>query len=126
MKSIANILAISTMILLSACASTPPNPALGIWSFTIDGPTGTMPGSLNLASDGTGSALIEMPVSGGGQTRTSLNNIAYDSENVSFSANLYVGGNPITFNFTGTVEGDSINGKVNSELGSMVLKGVRQ
>lgn len=125
MKISLKLLAISSIILLAACASTPKNPVLGAWSVNIDSPIGALPGTFNFAEDGTGSMAIEAP-GAEGQPPTTFQNATYADNTVAFTAAVDAGGNSLTLSFTGKVEGDALTGEFDSDFGAMAVTGTRQ
>jgi hypothetical protein len=125
MKISLKILALSSIILLAACASTPSNPFLGAWTVNIDTPIGALPGTFNFAEDGTGTMAIEAP-GAEGQPPATFQNAAYTDNTVAFSTAIDAGGQSLTLSFTGKVEDDQLSGEFASDFGAMQVTGTRQ
>lgn len=83
-------------------------------------PLGALPAILTLNEDGTGSmaadALGEAPIDG----------ITYDGNIVTFVAEVDAQGTTLVLEFSGTVEGDSIEGEFDSDFGAFGVTGTRQ
>ncbi len=107
------------LMILAGCASGPP-PAVGMWGVNMDTPLGSIPVTLTLNEDGTGSMaaanLGEAPVS----------DVVYDGPNVSFTAEIDAQGQSVMLDFNGSVEGDALEGTFGSDFGDMSVSGTRQ
>lgn len=125
MKMSLRILAIASVILLGACASAPSNPFVGAWSVNIDSPIGALPGKINFADDGTGTMMIEAP-GAEGQPAQEFSGATYTDNNVAFSTTIDAGGQSVTLDFSGKVEGDELTGEFGSDFGAMGVTGTRQ
>ena len=118
-KSIRYLSLAAVLLFLVGCASTPSNPAVGSWDVSINTPAGQQGGVWTLAADGTGvmgGDLGDQPVSG----------IVYDGDSVTFSVNIDAGGQALSLDFAGTVDGDSLVGELNSDFGAFDVSGSRQ
>ena len=117
-KLISGWLALSLMVLVGCAASTPP--AVGVWGVEMNTPLGNIPATLTINADGSGSMgadqLGEAPISG----------ITFDGNTVSLSTEVSVQGNAIAFDFSGTVEGDSLTGAFNTDFGALEVEGTRR
>jgi hypothetical protein len=83
----------------------------GKWTYEMQGRNGAMTGTINLKADGS---TLTGTVSGrGGDTEISDGKI--DGDNVSFTVVREMNGNKVTMKYTGTVSGDGIKFKVQSE-----------
>jgi hypothetical protein len=83
-------------------------------------PLGALPATLTLNEDGSGTmaadALGEAPIDG----------ITYDGNMVIFTAEVDAQGQTLVLEFSGTVEGDSIEGEFDSDFGAFGVSGTRQ
>lgn len=111
---------VAAALFLAACASTPPNPFVGVWDISIDSPVGVMEANLNIAPDLTGN------MSSGDLGATPLENISVVDNAVSFTANVDAQGMMLTLNFSGTIAGDALAGNFDTEFGAIPVTGVRQ
>jgi len=85
----------------------------GKWTYEMQGRNGAMTGTINLKADG---GTLTGTVSGrGGDTEISDGKI--DGDNVSFTVVREFNGNKMVMKYTGTVMGDGIKFKVQSEGG---------
>jgi hypothetical protein len=83
----------------------------GKWTYEMQGRNGAMTGTINLKADGS---TLTGTVSGrGGETEISDGRV--DGDNVSFTVVREFNGNKMTMKYTGTVSGDGIKFKVQSE-----------
>ena len=83
----------------------------GKWTYEMQGRNGAMTGTINLKADG--SALTGTVSGRGGETEISDGKI--DGDTVSFSVVREFNGNKMTMKYTGTVSGEGIKFKVQSE-----------
>ena len=125
MKISLKFFALATVVLLAACASTPKNPFVGAWSITVDTPIGSLPGTLNLAADGTGSMAIEAP-GAESQPPTAFENVTFTDNKAAFSTTVNAQGQQLTFSFNGTVEGDDLTGAFDTDFGQFAVSGTRK
>ena len=107
------------LIFLAGCASAPP-PAVGVWGVNMNTPLGSIPVTLTLNEDGTGSMLAdslgEAPVTG----------VVYDGPAVSFSTEIDAQGQAVMLDFSGSVEGDTLDGSFATDFGDLQVTGTRQ
>ena len=82
-----------------------------------------------IARDGdsfTGEITLDNP-SGSGQITTAMNNIDYSDNRLRFSFSIDVGGNFLTFDVSGNVEGNEFDGELSvTDLGSFPFKATKQ
>jgi hypothetical protein len=93
----------------------------GNWNITVNSPMGAQPSSLTLKADG---ATLTGVQSAQGQT-ADIANGKVDGNTVTWS-NQVTTPFPMTLEFTGTVEGDTLNGSVKAgSFGSFPFTGSR-
>lgn len=109
-------------VFLGACAGfwQPANPLVGDWNATISTPMGNMNANLLIRDDLTGE--MTSPELGA----AALNNITVDGQDVAFSTTVDAQGQMLTLDFTGTVEGDSLQGSFDTAFGALTVNGTRQ
>ena len=116
-KIISGWLILSLAVLVGCAAATPP--AVGAWDVEMNTPLGALPATLTLNADGSGSmsadGLGEAPISG----------ITYDGNSVSFEAEVDAQGQTLGLEFTGSVEGDLLDGEFGSDFGAFGVSGSR-
>ncbi len=132
---ITGLLAVLALTLLSigcasggggaAAAAVPPAPvipaAVGSWTMTIDTPAGTQEPSLTIA--GTEGALSGSFGSPAGDI--DLSTVSFADGDIEFSVTIDIGGQELTLNFSGTVDGDSMTGSFASDFGDFAATAVR-
>lgn len=120
MKKLMSGLLVMSLALLVGCAAGGPAPGVGIWGVEMNTPLGALPATLTLNEDGSGSmsadGLGDAPIAG----------IMYDGNMVTFSAEVDAQGQTLVLDFSGTVEGDAINGEFGSDFGAFGVSGTRQ
>ena len=120
MKKILSGLMVLSLSLLVGCAAGGPPPGVGVWGVEMVTPLGNLPATLTLNADGSGGlsadGLGDAPISG----------VMYDGNSVSFSAEIDAQGQTLVLDFTGMVEGDSIDGEFGSDFGAMAVTATRQ
>lgn len=103
----------------------PPAPAIpaavGSWTFTIDTPAGTQNPAVTIA--GTEGALTGTFGSPDGEV--DMTTVSFADGTLEFSVTIDFGGQAITLNFSGTVDGDSVDGTFASDFGDFPGSGVR-
>ena len=119
-KLISGCLAFSLVLLLGCAASAPP--AVGDWNLTMQSPLGEAQVDLMISADGTGRFAIPSL----GAPPAELTGITFDGNTVSLSTEVSVQGNAIAFDFSGTVEGDSLTGAFNTDFGALEVEGTRR
>ena len=117
-KLIRGWLALSLGVLVGCAASTPP--AVGVWGVEMNTPLGALPATLTINADGSGmmeaDGLGEAPISG----------ITFDGNSLAFDADVNAQGQSLTLQFSGSVDGDSLNGEFGSDFGAFGVTGDRQ
>jgi hypothetical protein len=120
MKKILSGLMVLTLSILVGCAAGGPPPGVGVWGVEMNTPLGALPATLTLNEDGSGSmsaeGLGDAPISG----------VMYDGNSVAFEAEVDAQGQSLVLEFTGMVEGDSIEGEFGSDFGAFGVSGSRQ
>ncbi len=119
MKKLLGGALVAMVLVLVGCAAAV-NPAVGAWNITMITPLGAMPVVLTLAADGTGSMASD------GLGNAPITGITFDGPAVNFSTSIDAQGQQLTLIFTGTVEGDAINGEFGSDFGAFAVTGTRQ
>jgi len=111
-------LVLSLVVLVGCAASTPPG--VGVWNVEMNTPLGALPGVLTLNADGSGSF-------GNDQLgETALSGIAYDGNSITFDAEVDAQGQMLVLEFSGTVDGDTLDGEFGSDFGAFGVSGTRQ
>lgn len=119
MKKLLSGLLVLSLSVLVGCAAGGPPPAAGVWNAAIVSPLGELPVVITLNADGSGemaSDVLNAPLSG----------IVYVDNTAAFTAEIAVQGQEIVLDFTGTVEGDTLNGEFGSDFGAMAVSATRQ
>ena len=103
----------------------PPPPAIpaavGSWTLTIDTPAGTQqPGLTITGVEGDLSGAFASPAGD-----IDLSSVSFSEGAFEFSVTIDIGGQDLTLNFSGTVDGDSIDGSFASDFGDFPATGVR-
>ena len=119
-KLLSGLLVLSLTILVGCAASAPP--AVGVWDVEMDTPLGAIGAVLVINEDGTGSMHAEAL----GGDPAPFSGVMFDGNTLSFEAELDAMGQLITLEFSGTVDGDSLNGEFGSDFGSFGVTGTRQ
>lgn len=117
-KLISGWLILSLAVLVGCAGGTPP--AVGVWDVEMNTPLGALPATLTLNADGSGSmsadGLGEAPIAG----------VTYDANGVAFQAEVDAQGQTLVLEFSGTVDGDSLDGEFDSDFGAFGVSGSRQ
>ena len=117
-KLISGLLVLSLAILVGCAAGTPP--AVGVWDVEMNTPLGALPATLTLNADGSGSmnadGLGEAPITG----------VTYDANSINFQAAVDAQGQSLVLEFSGAVDGDSLEGSFDSDFGAFGVSGSRQ
>lgn len=103
---------------LVACAAAAPA-AVGIWDVEMNTPVGSQQVELIINADGSGNFA-------GPQGEQSIDGIAFDGNALNFSMTIDAQGQSITLDFSGSVQGDSLNGEFNTPFGALAISGSRQ
>ena len=120
MKKLMSGLLVLSLATLVGCAAGGPPPAVGVWGVEMNTPLGPFPATLTLNEDGSGTMAV------GDLGEGSFDGIIYDGNMVTFTAEVDAGGTTIVLEFSGTVEGDSIEGEFDSDFGAFGVSGTRQ
>ncbi|MCY4265764.1 MAG: hypothetical protein OXE78_13050 [Gammaproteobacteria bacterium] len=119
MKKIIGGWLVLSLVLLVGCASSTP-PGVGVWDVELNTPLGTLPATLTLNEDGSGmmgsDQLGEAPFDGA----------TFDGNDIVFSVEVDAQGQTLMLDFTGSVQGDSVNGQFGSDFGDFSVSGTRQ
>ena len=107
-------------LLLAACASTPPNPAVGIWDVNIETPVGAMVVVLDIQPDLSGT------LSSGDLGSAALAGVTVEGNAVNFSTTVDAQGQSLTLRFAGTIDGDNLAGNFDTDFGAIPVAGVRR
>ncbi|MCG8415699.1 MAG: hypothetical protein MI746_15905 [Pseudomonadales bacterium] len=117
-KLMSGWLVLSLAVLVGCAASTPAG--VGVWDVEMNTPLGPLPATLTLNADGSGimgsDQLGEAPIDG----------ITYDGNGIAFTAEVDAQGQTLVLEFSGAVEGDSLNGEFGSDFGAFAVTGSRQ
>ena len=120
MKKLVSGWLLLSLAILAGCVAGGPPPAVGVWDIEMNTPLGVLPAVLTLNEDGSGTmaadALGEAPIDG----------IVYDDNMVTFMAEVDAQGTTLVLEFSGTVDGDSIEGEFDSDFGAFGVSGTRQ
>lgn len=129
---ITGLLVLFSLTLLSiGCASgggaaaVPPPPAIpaavGSWTLTIDTPAGTQEPALTITGvEGDLAGAFGSPAG-----QVDLTTVSFADGALEFSVTIDIGGQDLTLNFSGTVDGDSMTGSFASDFGDFAATGVR-
>ena len=114
-KLISGLLVLSLAILVGCAAGTPPG--VGVWDVEKNTPLGALPATLTLNADGSGSmnadGLGEAPITG----------VTYDANSINFQAAVDAQGQSLVLEFSGAVDGDSLEGSFDSDFGQFGVYG---
>ncbi|MEX0619199.1 MAG: hypothetical protein WDZ76_02005 [Pseudohongiellaceae bacterium] len=119
MKMLIKGSAVALLTILAGCASTP-NPAVGVWDVSLNTPVGAMPATLTIAEDGTGTMSMADVGS------AAISGVMVDGNALSFVTEVDAQGQLLVLNFSGTVEGDALDGEFSSDFGPFAASGTRQ
>ncbi|MBT72367.1 MAG: hypothetical protein CMQ15_10080 [Gammaproteobacteria bacterium] len=117
-KLIRNLSCVAIMALLASCAA-PGSPGVGVWDVSIVTPVGEQGGTWTINADGTG-------IMGSDQGDQAIEGIMFDGNSVAFNVDFDAGGQSLSLSFSGTVEGDSLDGEFDSDFGAIPVNGTRQ
>ena len=104
--------------LLVACAAAT-SPGVGVWDVNIDSPVGSQAGVWTINADGTGTMGSDL----GDQD---IEGIALEGNTIAFDVDIDAGGQSLSLSFSGTVNGDSLDGEFSSDFGPVPVSGSRQ
>ena len=111
-------LVLSVAVLVGCAASIPA--AVGVWGVEMNTPLGALPATLTINEDGSGMMSAE------GLGDAPIDGIMFDGNTVVFSAEIDAQGQTLVLEFSGTVDGDSIEGEFDSDFGAFGVSGSRQ
>lgn len=94
----------------------------GTWNLTVEVPGQSVAATLVLQQQG---AAVTGTLSSGLFPATSINKGVARADGFSFSATVFVGGSDITVSFDGKVNGNSVEGTVDSPQGPVAFSGTR-
>jgi len=101
----------------------------GTWEYVARSPQGDSKGNMVISKEGesyTGEITLDNPA-GSGQITTEMNNIEYRDNRLRFSFSIDVGGNFLTVDVSGDIEGNEFDGDMTvSDLGSFPFKATKQ
>jgi len=101
----------------------------GTWDFVARSPQGDSKGFMVINRDGdqfTGEITIDNPA-GSGQITAPMNNIEYSDNRLRFNFSIDVGGNFLTLDVSGEVDGNEFEGDLSvTDLGSFPFKATKQ
>jgi hypothetical protein len=115
-----SFIVVAATVILAACASTPSNPLAGTWDLSINTPVGAMGATLNISEDMMGT------MSSAELGSTDMENIEVIGNAVSFVVVVDAQGQTLALNFSGTIEGDVMEGNFDSDFGAIPAVGTRQ
>ena len=116
---------VALALVLAGCASTggggASNPAVGTWALIVESPLGTIPQTLILNEDMSGTIMATEPL----EVTFTFSNAMVDGPSLSFVFTGEILGQEFTSQFQGTVDGDMITGEYVTEQGSIPFTGTR-
>jgi hypothetical protein len=118
MKKILSGWLVISVVILAGCAASAP-PAVGVWNVEMDTPLGALPAVLTINADGSGSMVAE------GLGDAPISGITFDGNTVAFEAEIDAQGQTLVLEFSGTVDGDSVEGEFGSDFGAFGVSGSR-
>ena len=119
MKKILSGLLVLSLSVLVGCAAGGPPPAVGVWDAEVNSPIGVLSVVITMNADGSGEMASNV-------LNTTLSDIVYADNTVTFTAVPTVQGQEVVLNFTGAAEGDALNGKFGSDFGDIGVTATRQ
>ena len=100
---------------VAASGEAPTVDVTGTWELTIESEMGTFSSTLILTQDGNEVEGTYQSEFGGG----SISDGSVSGNSLNFKVSANIGGEDMTFTYTGTVEGDSASGSLEGGFGSM-------
>ena len=120
-RSVVIVLAVG----LAGCASMggggASNPAVGTWALIVESPLGTVPQTMILNEDMSGTIVATEPL----EVTLTFSDAIVDGQSLSFVFTGEILGQEVTSEFQGTVDGDMITGEYVTEQGSIPFTGTR-
>ena len=120
-RSVVIVLAVG----LAGCASMggggASNPAVGTWALIVESPLGTVPQTMILNEDMSGTIVATEPL----EVTLTFSDAIVDGQSLSFVFTGEILGQEFTSEFQGTVDGDMITGEYVTEQGSIPFTGTR-
>lgn len=102
---------------------------VGTWEYVAKAPQGDSRGKMVFEREGdayTGSITLDNP-QGSGQMTTSMNNIEYSDNTLRFSFSIDVGGNFLTFDVSGKIDGNEFDGNLDvADIGTFPIQATKQ
>ena len=111
---------IAAALLLAACASSRPNPFVGLWDVSIETPVGAMVATLDIEPDLSGI------MSSGDLGAAELSNITVIDNAVTFQTTVDAQGQTLTLRFAGTIAGNTLAGNFDTDFGAIPLTGTKR
>ena len=118
MRFLKNQLSLILIILLTTCTSSAA-PAIGEWDLNINTLQGVQEAILSIAGNGTGTFI-------GDQGNQTINGVMLDGNAISFDLNIEAQGQSLSLSFAGEVNGDTLNGEMQTPLGALLISGIRR
>jgi hypothetical protein len=112
--------AAAVFLLAFAAAASAQSPADGKWAFTMDSQMGQVNGQVELKSEGgklTGTFVLD-----GGRTLQITNGTVNGSELAFDLVRDRPSGGTMTYNMSGKVDGDTINGVARADMGGQTME----
>jgi len=117
--------------LLSVPALAQDSPVVGKWATAVESDFGKFEAIMTVAQEGGAYSVDIQDVQpeggqGPGPMPSKISDVVVDGSKFSFKRQLTTPQGEMSLNYTGSVEGDTLNGEVGSDFGSMKLAGTRQ
>lgn len=117
--------------LLSVPALAQSSPVVGQWATAVESDFGKFEAVMTVAQEGSAYTVDIQDVQpegaqGPGPTPGKISDVVIDGSKFSFKRQLTTPQGEMSLNYTGSVEGGTLNGEVGSDFGSMKLAGTRQ
>ncbi len=111
---------VAAALFLAACASTPPNPFVGLWDVSIETPVGAMVAVLDIEPGLSG--IMSSTDLGSAE----LSDITVVDNAVTFATTVDAQGQSLTLRFAGTIAGDTLAGNFDTDFGAIPLTGTKR
>ncbi len=119
MTRLIKTLSIATVIAFLAACVAGPAPGVGMWDVSINTPVGEQGGVWTINADGTGMMGSDL----GDQA---LEGIMLEGNTITFDVDIDAGGQSLSLSFSGSVDGDSLDGEFASDFGAFSVTCTRQ